>query len=222
MTKPLTVLYARISKNDKFQDITNQTLAAQAGGWEIEQEFIEKNVSGTVPPMQRPVFKAMMLSLPKGSKIIVSAQDRLSRDTKDLLIFLDEIKDKGISLYILQYPSIDCASAIGIMVLTISASISAMELANLKYRIKMGLERTKSQGTILGAPKSALKSPEQILQLSDMLKKGELTQKQIAEQMEISLSTLKRLKLEWVDTKKQKEYIKLCGKQAVQIVANRN
>jgi DNA invertase Pin-like site-specific DNA recombinase len=102
------------------------------------------------------------------------------------------------------------------------AALAEMEKNLLVERIKTSLENAKSKGTVLGAPKSALKSPEEILQLSDLLKKGELTQKQIAEQMEISLSTLKRLKLEWIDTKKQKEYIKLCGKQAVQIIENRN
>ena len=188
MTKPLTVLYSRISTSDKGQDISNQELAAKAAGWNIDVVYKEVGVSGTVPPMKRPEFSKMMLSLPKGSKVVVTAQDRLTRSTKDLLIFIDEIKDLGIELHILQYPNIDCASAIGIMILTIAASISAMELANLKYRINMGLERTKKQGTILGS-QSAL-APAQ---LRSMIKEAStMSQGALAKRYNVGISTVKR------------------------------
>ena len=188
MKKPLTVLYSRISTSDKSQDISNQELAAKTAGWNIDVVYKEIGVSGTVPPMKRPEFSKMMLRLPKGSKVVVTAQDRLTRSTKDLLIFIDEIKDLGIELHILQYPNIDCASAIGIMILTIAASISAMELANLKYRINMGLERTKKQGTVLGAP-SAL-APAQ---LRSMIRdSSKMSQGALAKRYNVGISTIKR------------------------------
>ena len=188
MTKPLVVLYSRISTSDKGQDIYNQELAAKAAGWNIDVIYREIGVSGTIPPMKRAEFSKMMNSLPKGSKVVVTAQDRLTRSTKDLLIFIDEIKDLGIELHILQYPNIDCASALGILVLSIATAISAMELANLKYRINMGLERTKKQGTVLGS-QSAL-TPGNLRSM--MLESKTMSQGALAKRYNVGISTVKR------------------------------
>jgi len=201
MTKPKIVLYSRVSTIDS-QDISNQQIAAESAGWKLDEVYREIGVSGTVPPMKRVEFSKMMKSLPRGSKVVVSAQDRLTRSTKDLLIFIDEIKDLGIELYILQYPNIDCASAIGIMILTIAASISAMELANLKYRVKMGLERTKAQGTILGAPDKL--SPVDMRQL--ISSKKSMSQGNLAKKFSISLSSVKRHLKEYSCEKALQEY----------------
>jgi putative DNA-invertase from lambdoid prophage Rac len=213
--------YLRVSTL-KDQTTDNQEKVMLDSGLKVDEFFIERGVSGSVPAMERPAFKRMLKSLVIGDCIVCTKIDRLGRSASDILNTIAMLKVMQIKVRIMQFDGIDITSSIGKMLMTCMAAVSELERNLIQERVVEGLDRTKSQGTILGAPKTALKSPEQILQLSDMLKKGELTQKQIAEQMEISLSTLKRLKLEWVDTKKQKEYIKLCGKQAVQIVANRN
>lgn len=218
MSKPLTVLYTRISLNDKGQDITNQINASKQAGWEFDAVYKEEGVSGTVPPMKRPEFSKMMKSLPRNSKIIVTAQDRLSRSTKDLLIFLDEIKDLGIELYILQYPSINCSSAIGIMVLTIAASISAMELANLKYRTKMGLDNAKAKGVLLGRPERT--TPELLRKLIIEMQTKQL--KDISKEYNISCNTLSKYKQKYLNNREAlNEYEETYHKRLKQIELNK-
>ena len=196
MTKPLTVLYTRISTSDKNQTVENQILAAEQAGWVFDKIYREEGISGSIPPMKRPQFNAMMKDLPKGSKIVVSAQDRLSRSTKDLLIYLDELKDSGISLYILQLPSVDCLSSLGIMILTLSGSISAYELANLKYRVKMGLARTKAQGTILGTRLTV--NPNTIKEIVDKLNNG-ATMLSLSLEYSLSMKTIGKYKREFAN-----------------------
>jgi len=217
MSKPLTVLYTRISTSDKNQTVENQILAAEQAGWVIDKIYREEGVSGSVPPMKRPQFSAMMKDLPKGSKVVVSAQDRLSRSTKDLLIYLDELKDSGISLYILQLPSVDCLSNLGIMILSLHGSISAYELANLKFRVKLGLERAKKNGKILGTRLTV--TTDTIKEVVDKLEKGD-TILSVSLATGLSTKTIGKYKREFLGKPDAlKEYKQKYEKQHLQIEA---
>jgi putative DNA-invertase from lambdoid prophage Rac len=214
-----TYLYSRISTSG--QDLSNQQSSCELSGFKVDDIFSDV-ISGSTDCFSRKGFKQMLKVIKEGDTCIVYEISRVARNTLNALEVVKWFAENKIKFRIITLDAIDLTAPTGKLLVTMMAALAEMEKNLLVERIKTSLENAKSKGVVLGAPKSALKSPEEILQLSDLLKKGELTQKQIAEQMEISLSTLKRLKLEWIDTKKQKEYIKLCEKQVVQIIENRN
>jgi len=65
---------------------------------------------------------------------------------------VEELKTRGIRLRVLQFDGMDITSSMGKMVLTCMAAMAELERNILIERTVAGLERTKSQGTRLGAP----------------------------------------------------------------------
>ena len=81
--------YVRVSTNDQNTDLQRQALE-RAG---CEQVFEEK-MSGTVA--NRPALKKLLRTLNAGDTLVVWKLDRLGRSMRNLVLLVDELRQRGI------------------------------------------------------------------------------------------------------------------------------
>lgn len=105
MTKRVA-LYVRVSTDS--QTIQNQLLELRAAGarlgWNIVAEFADEGISGAKGRDQRPAYDALLKGVARREFDLVAswAVDRLGRSLRDLVLFLDELRDRNIDLFLMQ------------------------------------------------------------------------------------------------------------------------
>jgi DNA invertase Pin-like site-specific DNA recombinase len=100
------------------------------------------------------------------------------------------LSDKGIKLICLDLPVKDLSSSEGKLMLQMFSAFSAFaefERNRIRERTNEGLQRAKSEGKKLGRPQ-AIGTTKKVLACKD---KG-MTQTQVANELSISLPTVKR------------------------------
>lgn len=161
-------IYIRVSTAD--QTTANQKIellrVAEQRGWNVVEVYEDQAVSGAKARDQRPAFQRMANDAAKGRINMVAAWalDRLGRTSRDVINFISDLPDQGVSLY-LHKEQLDTTSAVGKLVLTIMAGVAEMERSRLVERINAGLARAKSQGKHIGRPTVASETEQQILEL---------------------------------------------------------
>ena len=88
----------------------------------------------------------------EGDTVIVTAIDRLGRNTIDVLTTVETLKAKGASLVSMR-EGFDLATPAGEFMLTMLAAVAKLERANIKARQMAGIERARSEGKNLGREK---------------------------------------------------------------------
>lgn len=158
MTAGRRLGYARVStSSDGRQMHDRQTDALQAA--DIDQIFTD-TLSGS--KSSRPGLGALWALLREGDTVVILSLDRLGRDTRQLLAWVDELRAKGVHLQILQL-GVDTATPAGAMVLTIIAALAEMEREVLRSRVGEGLAAARTRGRLGGRPASL--SPAQIVEV---------------------------------------------------------
>lgn len=142
--------YLRVSKDDLVSG--NQKTTITNAGFNIDEFFAEEGVSGSTKAMERPEFTKMIAKMEKGDRIVVTMIDRLGRSASDVLNTIEELSKRGVSVVVMQFGGVDVTSATGKLIVTVMAACAELELNNLKERTKMGMQRTREQGTKLGRP----------------------------------------------------------------------
>lgn len=146
-------LYLRVSTTD--QTTLNQEIAlkkyCENNDIEIYKVYKEEGVSGA--KTSRPQLDLMLQAMrnKEFDSVIVWKFDRLGRSTQHLLQVLEELKNKGITL-VATSQNIDTSTPMGKFFFTILSGFAEMERELIIERIKLGLERRKSQGKKLGRP----------------------------------------------------------------------
>ena len=149
-------LYLRVSTLD--QTILNQEIElkkyCENNSIEIYKIYKDEGVSGS--KTSRPQLDLMLQDMRNKSfdVVIVWKFDRLGRSTAHLLQVLEEMKNKGVRL-IATSQNIDTSTSMGKFFFTILSGFAEMEREMIRERIKLGLERRKKQGKILGRPKGS-------------------------------------------------------------------
>lgn len=144
--------YIRVSTEGKGQTTDNQRKLISDAGFAVDEFFAEEGVSGSIKAQSRPAFARLMARASEGDTIICTMVDRLGRSASDILNVVEDLKVRGIKLRVMQFDGIDITSSMGKMVITCMAAMAELERNILIERTKAGLERTKEQGTKLGAP----------------------------------------------------------------------
>ena len=181
-----TFLYARVSTTD--QKTENQLLEAQTAGFSIEpHRVIEETISGSTSASQREGFNKLLERMEFGDQLIVSKLDRLGRDMIDLVQTVKRLEDKGIRVYCLALGGADLTSAAGKMTMGVLATLARFERDQLIERTNAGLQRAKKQGKQLGRPPVTSSGDVQAL------KQQGISQSKAAAELEVSISTIKRL-----------------------------
>lgn len=142
--------YLRVSKDDLVSG--NQKTTINNAGFAIDEFFAEEGVSGSTKAMQRPAFSKMLAKMVEGDRVVVTMIDRLGRSASDVLATIEELSKRGVKVVVMQFGGVDVTSATGKLIVTVMAACAELELNTLKERTKMGMQRTKEQGTKLGRP----------------------------------------------------------------------
>lgn len=181
-----TFLYARVSTTD--QTTTNQIMEVKAAGFDVQaQRVVEEVVSGSVPASERKGFQKLLERVESGDVLIVTKLDRLGRNAMDVRQTVELLDSKGIRVHCLALGGVDLTSAAGKMTMQVLGAVAEFERDLLIERTQAGLKRAKSEGKSLGRP--SVTSVEQVASL----KAAGMSQSAVAGELEVSLSTVKRL-----------------------------
>lgn len=143
------IAYVRVSTDDQTTENQKRDIEAR---YSVSKWFREEGVSGVIPAAQRPAMAQLLAYVREGDTVIVTAIDRLGRNTIDVLTTVETLKAKGVSLVSMR-EGFDLATPAGEFMLTMLAAVAKLERANIKARQMAGIERARSEGKNLGREK---------------------------------------------------------------------
>lgn len=117
---------------------------------DVEQIFVEKGVSGSVPLQERPVGGQLLIKLQKGDVVITPKLDRMFRSAVDALKVLDELKKRGVSLHMIDLGGDVTGDGISKLVFTILSAVSEAERDRIRERIRDVKSDQKKRNRFLG------------------------------------------------------------------------
>ena len=144
-------LYCRVSTNKQTNE--NQKIRVLQFATDKAYKFdLYEEVEST--RKTRPVKQELLQRLRNGdySQVIVYKLDRWARSSRELILEIQELIDKGIG-FISISDNLDFSNSVGRLHFQILAAFSEFERSLISERTKEGIARTKGQGTILGRPK---------------------------------------------------------------------
>jgi len=156
MTKRRCAIYSRVSTT-KGQTTDNQILqlekVAREKGYEITQQFTDVGISGTKGRNSRKGFDDLIKSAIRKEfdLVLVWSVDRLGRNLKDLVMFVDEMNSINCELFIYQQ-AVDTTTPAGKMMFGLCSIFAEFEVALLKQRVIAGQDRAREQGKKIGRP----------------------------------------------------------------------
>ncbi len=177
-------IYARVSTTDKGQDTELQLkdlrAFAQARGWQIHEEYVDKGMSGMLT--KRPALDRL-LTVCRHRQIdvvLVWRLDRLGRSLKHLIMMLDELQSLGVA-FVALHEQIDCTTATGQLMLHLLGAFAEFERTLIRERVKAGLAYAQSKGQRLGRPRLEI-DPTRV----ESLRKNGRSIRQIAHALKVS------------------------------------
>ena len=129
------------------------TSALLSARYAVAKWFTGDGVSGAVAATLRPALAALLAYVREGDAVVVTAIDRLGRNTIDVLNTVEALKTRGVSVVSMR-EGFDLATPAGKLMLTMLAAVAELERENLKARQLAGLERAKAEGKNLGRTKA--------------------------------------------------------------------
>jgi DNA invertase Pin-like site-specific DNA recombinase len=148
-----SAIYARVSTIDQEPENQLQELRryAQARGW-AAVEYVDRGVSGAKD--RRPALDELIVDAKRRrfDVLICWRLDRLGRNLRHLILFLDELSALGVAFVSLA-EGIDATTPAGRLQLHVLGAIAEFERARIAERVRLGMRRAKAQGKHLGRPR---------------------------------------------------------------------
>ena len=145
--------YCRVSTAEQTTD--NQIQEIAASGFQIDsRRIITETVSGSVAAMERKGFLTLLNKLESGDVLVVTKLDRLGRNAMDVRATVERLASVEVRVHCLALGGADLASPAGKMTMGVIAAVAEFERDLLNERTQSGLARAKSQGKLLGRPRS--------------------------------------------------------------------
>ncbi|MFU7598314.1 recombinase family protein [Legionella pneumophila] len=175
--------YARVST--KEQSLSMQVDALKKTGCDQIHEEIASGAKTA-----RPVLDEIVRNLRDGDTLVIWKLDRLGRNLAHLIHLTTKLIEKKVGLISLNDP-IDTTTAQGRLVFGIFASLAEFERELIRERTQAGLKSARARGRKGGRPKGMSKSAMEKATIAEALyKNGTIPVKKIAEQLDISKTTL--------------------------------
>jgi DNA invertase Pin-like site-specific DNA recombinase len=149
-------IYTRVSTLD--QTIDNQLLELRDHcsrmGWEVVKEYADEGLSGTLSREKRPALNALIKDAyrKRFDSVICWDISRIGRSMKELILFLSDMKDRGIGICLVRQ-GFDTSTSMGEIMFQFVGILSSWEREMIRERTLAGLERAKSEGKTLGRRK---------------------------------------------------------------------
>jgi putative DNA-invertase from lambdoid prophage Rac len=135
--------YSRVSTSEQADE--GVSLAAQAQqiagyammkGWQVDEHFVERGVSGSMPLADRPEGQRLLAAIGKGDVVVSAKLDRAFRSAADALAVLEELKDQGVGLHLIDLGGDVTGNGVSKMVFTILAAVAEGERDRIRERIR--------------------------------------------------------------------------------------
>ena len=155
MTKKV-VIYTRVSTLD--QTIDNQLIELRDHcskmGWEIVKEYADEGLSGTLSRDKRPALNSLIKDAyrKRFDSVVCWDISRIGRSMKELILFLSDMKDRGIGICSVRQ-GFDTSTSMGEIMFQFVGILSSWEREMIRERTLAGLERAKREGKTLGRRK---------------------------------------------------------------------
>ena len=196
------IIYTRVSHT------TGSTSRQVSELWEVEgyevKKIFRESISGYTRSIEeRPELNDALKYAEENEieAIMVHEISRLGRRTSEVLTLLDDLKRKGIKVYVKSLGILingnGATEAVNKLIVTLMADLARMESEQMSYRIKSGLQERKRQGLSIGRQLGTQESREKFLQkhsnVVKYLKKGESI-RWIGTQLKLSPTTVQKVK----------------------------
>jgi DNA invertase Pin-like site-specific DNA recombinase len=149
-------LYVRVSTDGQTTANQQRELEAVAErhGWTVVEIFRDHGISGKNGREKRPGFDKLLQGVARKDFDIVAAWsvDRLGRSLQHLIGFLEELRAKGVDLYLHQQ-GLDTSTPAGRALFQVMGVFAEFERAMIVARVQAGLKRARSEGKQLGRPR---------------------------------------------------------------------
>ncbi len=146
-------LYCRVSTQSQTTENQKIRLLQYATDNKLKYDLYDEVESTR---KTRPIKQAVLSKLRSGeySAVIVFKLDRWARSSRELLLEIQELVDKGIG-FISVSDNLDFTSSVGRLHFHILSAFSEFERSLISERTKEGLMRARSQNKQLGRPKGS-------------------------------------------------------------------
>ncbi|WP_315749593.1 MULTISPECIES: recombinase family protein [unclassified Bradyrhizobium] len=135
--------YCRVSTSEQANaglslETQRQQIAGYAmmKGWSIAETFVEAGVSGSVPLAERPEGQRLLALLRAGDVVITAKLDRAFRNAADALVTLEQLKDDGIDLHMIDLGGSVTGNGVSKLVFTILSAVAENERDRIRERIR--------------------------------------------------------------------------------------
>ena len=146
-------LYCRVSTSRQTNDNQKSRLIEYAKLNKLEFDLFEEVESTR---KTRPIKQELLNKMRNGlySAVVVFKLDRYARSSRELILEIQELTNKGIG-FISISDNLDFSSSTGRLHFHILAAFAEFERSLISERTKEGIARTRAQGTVLGRPKGS-------------------------------------------------------------------
>lgn len=202
----ICAIYCRVSTEEQAKEgisISAQTDRCKAyctaKGWNVQKMYVDAGFSAG--STKRPAFQDLLRSAKKGefNTLLVYKIDRFSRNMKDLILTLEDLKTKNINFSSVT-EQIDTTTAMGEAFFQIIGVFAQLERGMVKERVEMAFTKKIDSGEALNRPpygymfKSRKMIPDpktapNVVDIFDMWANG-TNYKEIAKKHELATSTL--------------------------------
>ena len=134
--------YIRVSTQE--QNTMRQEVLMQELG--VDEVYIDR-LSGK--NTDRPELKKMMDYVRKGDTVIVESISRFARNTRDLLVLIEKLTEKGVE-FVSRKEAIDTTTPTGKFMLTVFGAVAELEREYILQRHREGIAIAKAQGKYTG------------------------------------------------------------------------
>lgn len=175
--------YARVSTKDQVLDLQIDALK-KAGCNKVFQEVAK----GT--KADRPEWITLLNEIQSGDTLVVWKLDRMGRSLPHLIKTVNELISNNIDIISLNDP-INVITAQGRFMFNVFASLAEFEKDLIRERTMAGLKSARNRGRMGGRPKGLSEKAKRSASSAEALyKQNELTSDEIADQLNISKTTL--------------------------------
>ena len=134
--------YIRVSTQE--QNTMRQEVLMQELG--VDEVYIDR-LSGK--NTDRPELKKMMDYVRKGDTVIVESISRFARNTRDLLVLIEKLTEKGVE-FVSRKEAIDTTTPTEKFMLTVFGAVAELEREYILQRQREGIAIAKAQGKYAG------------------------------------------------------------------------
>ena len=189
--------YARVSTTG--QDLSSQINSLKEQGC---KKIYQEKFTGTT--QKRPEFEKLLAEIRSGDTLVVTKLDRFARSTKDALEIIEDLFYREIRVYILNLGTIENTPS-GRLIFTVFSAFADFERDLIVERTQEGKAYAKKNNPNFNEGRPKRKLTKQHLHALSLLENH--TYKDVSELTGYSISTITRIRRQYLDEVKVGEII---------------